>query len=67
MATNLNTNSTRCHTTLKSRLERQLEDLEWEMYLRGQSDDRYHNNGGFRRDDLERAEIRKQLMELSRP
>jgi hypothetical protein len=37
------------------------------MYLRGQSDDRYHNNGGFRRDDLERAEIRKQLMELSRP
>lgn len=58
--------TTRCEHTLKSRLERELEELEWEMYIAGQSDDFYHTNGSFRRDSLKRAELRKQLMELPR-
>lgn len=55
--------NTRCENTLKARLERELEELEWAMYLREQSDDRYHNTGRRHRDDMHRAELRKQLAE----
>lgn len=54
---------TRSSETLQSKLERELEALEWEMYLRQQSDDRYWSNGSFRADDLKRSELRKRIAE----